>query len=60
MYMLICMMRVSVDIKIDKSLVNNYYKKLMELKNEIGFEGQISLSLLSLCQMFLSWKKTPW
>jgi len=37
-----------VDIKIDKSLVNNYYKKLMELKNEIGFEGQISLSLLSL------------
>jgi len=37
-----------VDIKIDKTLVNNYYKKLIELKDEIGFEGQISLSLLSL------------
>ncbi|MDD4568949.1 MAG: YicC family protein [Tepidanaerobacteraceae bacterium] len=37
-----------VDIKIDKSLVNNYYKKLMELKDEFGFEGPISLSLLSL------------
>jgi uncharacterized protein (TIGR00255 family) len=37
-----------VDIKIDKTLVNNYYKKLMELKGEIGFEGPVSLSLLSL------------
>lgn len=37
-----------VDIKIDKSLVSNYYKKLIELKDEIGFEGPISLSLLSL------------
>ncbi|HHY71603.1 MAG TPA: YicC family protein [Thermoanaerobacterales bacterium] len=37
-----------VDIKIDKTLVNNYYRKLMELKGEIGFEGPISLSLLSL------------
>ncbi|HHV19389.1 MAG TPA: YicC family protein [Thermoanaerobacterales bacterium] len=37
-----------VDIKIDKILVNNYYKKMMELKDKIGFEGPISLSLLSL------------
>jgi len=37
-----------VDIKIDKSLVSNYYKKLIELKEEIGFEGPVSLSLLSL------------
>ncbi len=39
---------VPVNIKIDKTLVNNYYKKLIELKDEIGFEGPISLSLLSL------------
>ncbi|AEE91620.1 conserved protein of unknown function [Tepidanaerobacter acetatoxydans Re1] len=39
---------VPVNIKIDKILVNNYYKKLIELKDEIGFEGPISLSLLSL------------
>lgn len=37
-----------MNIKIDKTLVNNYYKKLIELKDEIGFEGPISLSLLSL------------
>lgn len=37
-----------VDIKIDKNLASNYYKKLIELKNEVGFEGPISLSLLSL------------
>ncbi|NLZ54255.1 MAG: YicC family protein [Thermoanaerobacteraceae bacterium] len=44
----VCEENLPVDIKIDKSLVSNYYKKLIELKNEIGFEGQISLSLLSL------------
>lgn len=37
-----------MDIKIDKTLVNNYYKKMIELKDEIGLEGPLSLSLLSL------------
>lgn len=37
-----------VDIKIDKTLVSHYHKKLVELKRNIGFEGPISLSLLSL------------
>ena len=37
-----------VNIKIDKCLASNYYKKLIELKDEIGFEGPVSLSLLSL------------
>ena len=37
-----------VDIKIDKIMADKYYKKLVELKNDIGFEGDVSLSLLSL------------
>lgn len=37
-----------VDIKIDKTMATNYYEKLMELKEEVGFDGPISLSLLSL------------
>lgn len=37
-----------VDIKIDKSVAESYYKKLVELKEQIGFEGSISLSLLSM------------
>ena len=39
---------VPVDIKLDKRLVNNYYQRLVELKSEVGFEGPISLDLLSL------------
>ncbi|WP_422448228.1 YicC/YloC family endoribonuclease [Thermoanaerobacterium sp. DL9XJH110] len=37
-----------VDIKIDKAMIENYYKRLLEIKEEIGFEGPVSLSLLSL------------
>ncbi|TYP60005.1 YicC/YloC family endoribonuclease [Thermosediminibacter litoriperuensis] len=37
-----------VDIKIDKSAVESYYKKLVEIRGEIGFEGPVSLSLLSM------------
>jgi len=37
-----------VQIKIDKMMASNYYDKLMELKEEVGFKGDISLSLLSL------------
>ncbi|ADL07782.1 YicC/YloC family endoribonuclease [Thermosediminibacter oceani] len=37
-----------VDIKIDKKAVESYYKKLAELREEIGFEGPVSLSLLSM------------
>ncbi|MDN5331102.1 MAG: hypothetical protein PWP45_327 [Tepidanaerobacteraceae bacterium] len=37
-----------VDIKIDKSAVESYYKKLVELKEEVGFEGPVTLSLLSM------------
>lgn len=37
-----------VSIKIDKSAVKNYYNKLVEIKQETGFEGPISLSLLSM------------
>jgi len=48
-----------VDIKIDKFLVNNYYKKLVELKNEIGFEGQVSLSLLSLMPNIFTLEQDP-
>lgn len=44
---------IPVEIEIDKNIVNNYYKKLVEVKNEIGFEGEISLSLLSLLPNFL-------
>ena len=36
------------EIKIDKNIVENYYKKLVEIKQDIGFEGPISLSLLSM------------
>lgn len=38
----------STDIIIDKTVATNYYNKMVELKDEIGFEGPISLSLLSL------------
>ncbi|MDK2877655.1 MAG: hypothetical protein PWR06_371 [Thermoanaerobacteraceae bacterium] len=37
-----------MNIKIDKSAVRNYYNKLMEIKQETGFEGPVSLSLLSM------------
>lgn len=37
-----------VDIKIDKSAVKNYYNKLMEITQETGFEGPVTLSLLSM------------
>ncbi|MCR4430103.1 MAG: YicC family protein [Tepidanaerobacteraceae bacterium] len=37
-----------VDIKIDKSVVKNYYNKLMEITQETGFEGPVTLSLLSM------------
>jgi len=37
-----------MDIKIDKSAVKNYYSKLTEIKQETGFEGPVSLSLLSM------------
>lgn len=37
-----------IDIKIDKSAIKNYYNKLMEIKQETGFEGPVSLSLLSM------------
>lgn len=37
-----------IDVKIDKNVVKNYYKMLVELKSEIGFEGPIDLSLLSM------------
>lgn len=39
---------ITSEIKIDKKTVDNYYKKLVEIKNEIGFEGPITLSLLSM------------
>jgi len=51
--------KLPVDIKIDKNLVNNYYKKLVELKNEIGFEGPISLSLLSLMPNVFTLEEDP-
>ena len=35
-------------VEIDKALVKNYHSKLMEIKDEIGFDGPITLSLLSL------------
>ncbi|MCF6095849.1 YicC family protein [Thermovorax subterraneus] len=37
-----------VDIKIDKQAAASYYKKLVELKEEVGFEGPVTLSLLSM------------
>lgn len=37
-----------VDIKIDKNAVKNYYNKLIEITRETGFEGPITLSLLSM------------
>lgn len=37
-----------MDIEIDKVMAKNYYNKLVELCREAGFEGPISLSLLSL------------
>ncbi|KXG75551.1 hypothetical protein AN618_18290 [Fervidicola ferrireducens] len=37
-----------VDIKIDKQAAASYYKKLVELKEEVGFEGPVTLSLLSV------------
>ncbi|NLC62697.1 MAG: YicC family protein [Thermoanaerobacterales bacterium] len=37
-----------VDIKIDKAAINNYHKKLIEIKRDIGFEGPVSLPLLSI------------
>jgi len=51
--------KLPIDIKIDKSLVSNYYKKLVELKNEIGFEGHISLSLLSLIPNVITLEENP-
>lgn len=49
-----------VNIEIDKTLLNNYYKKLVEIKQEIGFEGPISLSLLSMIpDLFLVEKELP-
>lgn len=43
-----------VEIKIDKTMASNYYKQLVGLKEEVGFEGDISLSLLSLVPNILS------
>ncbi|HHW02943.1 MAG TPA: YicC family protein [Thermoanaerobacterales bacterium] len=37
-----------MNIKFDKSAVRNYYNKLMEIKQETGFEGPVSLPLLSM------------
>lgn len=49
-----------VNIEIDKMLLNNYYKKLTEIKQEIGFKGPISLSLLSMVpDLFLVEKQLP-
>lgn len=49
-----------VNIEIDKMLLNNYYKKLMEIKQEIGFKGPITLSLLSIIpDLFLVEKQLP-
>lgn len=49
-----------INIEIDKTLVNNYYKKLTEIKQEIGFKGPISLSLLSMLpDLFLVEKQLP-
>lgn len=49
-----------INIEIDKMLLNNYYKKLTEIKQEIGFEGPISLSLLSMLpDLFLVEEQLP-
>ncbi|HHX23615.1 MAG: YicC/YloC family endoribonuclease [Tepidanaerobacteraceae bacterium] len=48
-----------VTLKIDKSLANNYYKKLIELKNETGYEGPVSLSLLSIIPNIITLEEDP-
>lgn len=49
-----------VDIKFDKRAAESYYKKLVELKDEVGFEGPISLSLLSMMpDLFLAEQQFP-
>jgi len=46
-------------IKIDKNTIENYYKKLVEIKQGIGFEGPISLSLLSMLPEIFSLEEIP-
>ncbi len=56
----ICCDNMPVEIKIDKATINNYYNSLIEIKRDVGFEGPVSLSLLSIMpDLFTVEEKLP-